>query len=163
MTVTDDIRLAIVRIVSGVPNAGNIYPHYKYSSNWRDFLGQFSFTDENGLPIYRGGWISIPTVRQGPESTFDSVTDVYTWVIRLVSSLSDKYNSEERFETLIYLIRKTLYQHTTLGLSSTEIIPGTVEVRIPTVDIRRFGSPLVHYAELVLTVEANVTDAVYTP
>lgn len=163
MTEQDDLRLAILGILQSVPNIGNVYPHYKYSSNLRDFLGQFSFTDENGLAGYRGGWINIPTVRSGPSTTFDEPADLYSWPIRLLMSLSDKYSSEERFENLIYLARKTLYQHITLGLSSSEVIPGTVVVNISTADIRRFGSALVHFCEITLIVEANVTDAVFTP
>lgn len=163
MTQQDDLRLAILGILQSVPNIGNVYPHYKYSSNLKDFLGQFSWNDENGLTQYRGGWINIPTVRTGPTTTFDQPEDLYTWPVRLLMTLSDRYNSEERFENLVYLARKTIQQHLTLGLPSVEVIPGTVVVNIPTIDIRRFGSALVHFCEMSIDVEVNVTDMVFVP
>jgi len=160
----DDVRGAIVTLVKGVTNTGKVYDHYKYSSDWNLFLDQFAFVDALGRkhPVW-GWWLSIPSVVSGHFSTFDEPTDTYTWPLRAVGGVADKWGAEVDFENMIYGVRNALKFSLTLGLGSDRIVPGSIVCDIPTADMRQFGSVLCHYAELTLRTEVQVPAPVYTP
>jgi hypothetical protein len=164
MPVVNDLLDALITLVSSVPQVGNVYPHYKYSSNWDNFLNQFVWIDTHGNKIVLGWWFSIPPVSTGRFSTFDEPTDAYDWTLRGIMTVSDKNDSESDFMNLIYLVRQTLRTSMTLGLGGEVVVPGTVTCEISIADLRMFGSVLTHYTELRIRMEASsgITQEDYT-
>lgn len=165
MTVQSDIRLAMAGILDAIPNIGMVYDHYKYSSDWSKFLDQFTISIGGNRQV-RGWWLSIPTISvpQSQYQTFgsDGDVDTYNWPLRGVMTFSDANGSETEFEDLIHLVRNTLRHQLTLGLPS-EIVPGAINVVVPLIDIRSFGSYLVHYCEMSVTMDVMLPATVWGP
>lgn len=155
MTTVADVRLALVEVLNTVPNIGNVYDHYKYSSDWQHFLDQFAYFGPSGKKGVRGAWISIPTVRTGRMSTFDTPTDALDWPLRFVMSFSDKDGTEAEFEDVLYTARDVLRTQLTLALGGDIIVPGSIFAEIPLVDLRMYGSVLCSYAEMSITMEVE--------
>lgn len=154
------IRDQIVTLIQSVHNPGNVYDRYKYSSNWQTFLDQFAWQDlDSGYKIIKGWWVSLPTMTENiPGRSFDEHWHNYTWPIRGIMSLSDRGDSEDAFDTMLWAVVEVLHDQGTLGqgpgvrADSHYVVDGSTEVEAPIVEIRQFGSTLCHYCELRMTV-----------
>jgi len=83
----------------------------------------------------------------------------YTYPIHAIMTYSDQGDTEPRFNDMIWTVQSSLVQHGFLGLgpqnpqpNGSHVIDGTVEVAVPTVDLRFYGSILCHHCEMLLTV-----------
>lgn len=158
--IQSDIREALVKIISALPDTGMVYNRYKYSSDWNKFLDQFTVTI-GGARHIRGWWVAAPILPGGNTQgdTFDSAWENYIYTIRGVLTYSDTNSSELTFTDLVYTIRNKLAVQGVLGLSTPgaedNVIDGSIECTVPVMDIRTFGSFLCHYCEIRFTVGVN--------
>lgn len=158
MAIQREIASAIVAVMQTVEAVGQVHNRNKYNASWDKFFDQFAY-NWNGQKQVRGWYLSIPTVTatSGEGDSFDSHWDTYDYVIRGLMSYSDGGETEPAFEDLIYTVRDVLQAQGTFGLVSApdRVVDGSIAVTIPTVDMRTFGSVLMHYCEMHLQVTVN--------
>jgi hypothetical protein len=165
------IKQRIVTSINLVPNTGNVYDRIKYSSNWQRLGDDFFYSDpETGRNQVRGWWVTIPTLREDLRlRSFDAYWHTYMYPIHAIMTYSDQGDTEPRFNNMIWSVQAGLIKHGFLGLGpqfpqpdGTWVIDGTVEVSVPTVDVRFYGSVLCHHCEMQLSVGVSVPSfAVY--
>jgi len=161
MATVDALRTAIVAVMLAVPDVGNVYDHVRYSAGWSNFLDNFGWANSSGENVVRGWWLSGPTISSGPTSTFDQLTDTYTFTVHGVMTYTDSSDTDATFAALVTAVRDKLYTQTTLAQGSAAVVPGSVELDAGLVDMRMFGSYLVHYCEMQLSVEVEQTPVVW--
>lgn len=165
LEIVEATKQAIVSVIKGVPNTGNVYDRVKYNSNWQRFRDDFLFADPaTGYTQVRGWWITIPVLSEYPQGrSFDAHWHNYTYPIRAVMSYSDKGDTEPVFNDMIWKVFDQLHDQGTLGLGPNNptidqfgnpafVIDGSIDVAVPVVDMRFFGSILCHYAEMRMQV-----------
>lgn len=160
MGIEADVRQAVVTLIQGIPNIGNVYDRYKYSSNWQSFLDQFMWQDpDTGFRAPRGWWVSLPTMTEYPQGrSFDEHWHTYTYPIRGILGVSDKANSEGSFDTLIWQVVDVLHDQGTLGqgpgvrADQKYVVDASPDIDVPIVEIRAFGSTLCHFTEMRFSV-----------
>jgi len=159
------IRDALVKVIQSVPDTGQVHNRYKYASDWNVFLDKFTVTIAGKKQI-RGWWISIPTLPGGLNyDSFETHWHNFVFPIRAIMGYSDTDDSETEFENMIYAVHGKLHEQGVLGLGPLQLAPtidqvipgGSIDVILPLIDIRTFGSVLCHYAELYLTVGVKDT------
>jgi len=151
-----NVRDALVTVIESITNIGKVYPTNKYAADWAHFNDIFS-VNIGGNKQIRGWWLSPPTVTGSSRGdTFDAHWRTYTFTVRGVQSYKDSLDTETTFTLNVYAVFDLISRQGTLG--QPDVIDGSIEVRVPLIAFRMFGSTLCHYAEI--TVDVGVNDPV---
>jgi hypothetical protein len=155
--IQEALKQAIATIVKAQPKTGQVYDRVKYSANWQRFKDQFAWVDaETGYTQIRGWWITLPTMTENSrDASFDMHWHNFTYPLHAVMSYSDSGDTEPDFNNMIWSVFEVLHQQGTFGLGSVNgdvVIDASVDVSVPTVDFRFYGSILCHHAEMRVTV-----------
>lgn len=163
--IVEQVKQAIVKTITAQSNVGRVYDRVKYSSNWQNFRDQFLYANpSNGMTQVRGWWVTIPNMTDYPTGrTFDTHWHIFTYPIHAVMSYSDKGDTEPDFNNMIWQVFDVLHDQGVLGLgpgspvidqfgSPSFVIDGSIDIEVPTVDMRFYGSMLCHHAEFRMSV-----------
>lgn len=157
MTLRSDLRDAIIARVNTVDDIGIVHTYQRFNADMSLYLDQFSTTIDGRKQI-RGWWITNPTIPFVAAllntDTFDVKTEQWEFVVRGVMSVSDTNASDDTFGDLVLAVHDAIWNQINFG--STVVVPFSIQVSIPTIDIRQFGSILCHFAEIHVSLQTRI-------
>lgn len=170
LRIQEAVKQAIVAVISGVNGTGQVFDRVKYSSNWQTFGDQFYYVDPaTGSKQVRGWWVTLPTMQEDTtNSDFETHWHRYTYPLHAIMTYTDKGSSEPEFNNMIWSVFDILHVQGVLGLgpsapvNGSSVIDGSIEIEVPTVDLRFYGSILCHHAQLQMSVGV-ATPIVWVP
>jgi|SRR5688572_831887 len=149
--IKDSIREALVDLIEELTDVGIVHNRTKFSADWTVFLNNFGWVDTAGRNQVRGWWLSIPTMPSIGRGTYNSDSEIYTFVVRGIMSYKDSEESEPVFQELIYRVFRHLQKQSDLDVGivgNDYFVDGSIVVTMPTVELRQYGSVLCHYCEI---------------
>jgi hypothetical protein len=148
-TILGAIKTKLEAVTGITGGAGKVYDYQRLSTEWNHFLGLFKTT---GSKIH--GWIITRVSTDEQLMTNYQSRRVFTFLLRGYMSVDDSEESEKDFQDIVENICTDFRKDMDLGIGST-IEPGDDEhtngigvVQVKTVEARKFGAVLCHFAEL---------------
>lgn len=162
LTVVEGIQGAIQGVVG---NTVNVYAYQRMVVNLTDYIALFETT---GATVKYHGWLVTlaPSRPMGPPLTGEfaggqmgAIAREYSFVARGIYAVQDSANTESTFAQEVEAVMQALDARKNYGDAS--VVEYATRCWVEKFDMRQFGSPLCHYAELpvVVTVERAVTFA----
>lgn len=147
MSSYSSIRDAIVARVNTIANIGKVYGYTRQVADWSAYLNLFTSTI-GGVKQVRGwevSWDGVPET-DADMGRFGGSIETYSFTIRGKQGLDDSAATEQTFDDLIEAIRSDLRSQSNLGVLAVHV--GSIQVTVPVIDNRQFGSVLCHFCEI---------------
>lgn len=114
MSQLHDHRMAIVALLSGIPNIGIVHNRERYARNEHEFRAMYLFDPLGGDPQIRGWWIRrMETVESSADTGLP--INAHIWQIRGFMAFSDANESELVLDELVEQFRAAVRADLTLG------------------------------------------------
>lgn len=143
------IRTQLKTILEGVSGIGVVHDYERHAKDWNSYL---SFYKKAGTSIINGWQITRRSTRE-EEHAASQTYRFHTMVIKGFYSLDDSAASEKTFQDLVESICTAVREDADLGGAAFHVTPPTVTV----VEQRMFGDVLVHFCEINVQAEEDVT------
>ena len=145
------LLLALERVVSAVDKVGVVHTFERYAADPDTFDSLFRTTVGNRKQIR--AWTITRNATSAVASQFDKVTRTYTYTVRGYMGYEDKTATELEFQELIELVMDALDQQD--DLDETAVLYSVGPSQLRTLELRQFGSVLVHYAEILVSAQVE--------
>src|SRR6266542_2176430 len=153
MSTFTDLRDALVTQLQAVPGTATVHARTRFIVDDAKFLEAFGYTPQAGTHTIRGWFVTLdnPALEVEPDlSSFGERVRVYHFKLTGVMGWQDSSNSEGTFLALVEAVLEQLDTATTFGVSG--VIVRGFEPVCRLVEARRFGSVLVHWAEITVDI-----------
>lgn len=143
------VRDALKTLVEGVTGIGVVHDYERHAKDWATYLG---FYKKAGTSVINGWQITRRATRE-EEHAAQQTYRFHTFIINGFYSLDDSAASEKTFQDLVESICTAVREDADLGGAAFHVTPPTVTV----VEQRMFGDVLVHFCEINVQAEEDVT------
>lgn len=148
------IRAAIYAAVGGVSNVGKVYDYERWAATWPDFLALFK-TTVSGTDQIRGWEVSYRGFSAERDSQFRQFKrHTHTFWVQGYMGVSDADETEKTFATLAHAVVSAIDSDSTLH---STVYKFTGPVSMPICQTRMFSDVFCHYAQIVVTVQEQVS------